>query len=75
MAQARCDGSDPNLLRQVPEGDFDSAVMKLAGHWQATAEPGCVVIQCQCGLLFDDTYRMRSYPHEFFGQLRLPGVT
>lgn len=74
MAMARCDGTDPNLTRQVREADFDPAVMKAAEAWQGTAEPGNIVIQCQCGLFFDDVYRMRVYPHDFVGQLKLPGT-
>lgn len=72
MAMARCDGTDPNLTRQVPV--FDPDTMHLAAAWQATAGPGMTVIQCQCGLYFDDVYRMRTYPHDFVGQLRLPGT-
>lgn len=74
MAARRCDGTDPNLTRQVPGIVFDEAVMTLARNWAFTATDGNVVIQCQCGLVFDDVDRLAIYPHEFIGQQPLPGM-
>lgn len=68
MATRTCDGTDPNLTRQVHEVDYMPRQMTASPEWQATARPDCVVIRCQCGLVFDDTERLTTYPHEFLGQ-------
>ncbi len=72
MAYRLCDGTDPNLTRQVPEGEYDPAAMTLSAEWQHSARPGCVVILCQCRLYFDDAKRTVTYPHELLGQGMLP---
>jgi hypothetical protein len=64
----RCDGTDPNLTRQVPQATFDAASppVTISRPWAFRAEPGHVVICCQCGKVFDDVNRMVTYPHEAF---------
>lgn len=57
----RCDGSDPNLTRDVREGERPS------GPW-----PGSV--PCDCGLVFDDVERMVTYPHDFVRGGRPPVI-
>ena len=58
-----CDGTDPNLTREIPEASFHADTMALS-PWNKSAKPGTVVIQCACGLRFDDVKRMVIYPHE-----------
>jgi hypothetical protein len=67
-----CDGTDPNLTRQVHEVDFMPDRMTVAEEWAATARPHFVVIRCKCGFRFDDELRMTTYPHEYIGQKPLP---
>jgi hypothetical protein len=71
---ARCDGTDENLTRQVRTEDFDPASMTQSRAWAMMARPGFIVVNCQCGLVFDDEDRARVYPHEFIGQGALPGL-
>jgi hypothetical protein len=59
-----CDGTDPNLTRHVPHAEFDGEAMTANAPWAFLAQPGTVVINCQCGLRFDDVTRMVVYPHE-----------
>jgi hypothetical protein len=57
-----CDGTDPNLTREIPATEYDAARHNLS-PWNSSAKPGIVVIQCACGLRFDDVKRMVIYPH------------
>ncbi len=57
-----CEGSDPNLTRDMPAGEYDPARYALS-PWDAAARPGQRVIQCDCGLTFDDVGRMVTHPH------------
>jgi hypothetical protein len=66
----RCNGEDPNLTRPVAERDFDPGSMTVS-PWNSMAQAGTVVIQCQCGLFFDDVHRLVYYPHPFVGQMTL----
>ncbi len=59
-----CDGTDPNLTREIQQWQFDQPVMTVATAWQWAANPGHVIIQCQCGKIFDDVNHMVTYPHE-----------
>lgn len=52
----RCDGSDPNLVRNDPPWDPS----KLPG--EQTVGPGH---PCDCGRVFDDVERMVIFPHPF----------
>ena len=58
-----CDGTDPNLTKQVPAVDFDSDTMTVNTMWKVIAEPGMIVINCQCGKQFDDATCTVLYPH------------
>lgn len=64
----RCDGTDPNLTRQVPQAEFDAASppMTISHPWASRADPGTVVIMCQCGKVFDDARHLVTYPHTAF---------
>jgi hypothetical protein len=57
-----CDGTDPNLTREIPETSFHADTMVLS-PWNKSAKPGMAVIQCACGLRFDDVDRTVIYPH------------
>lgn len=59
----RCDGTDPNLTKSIPAEQFDPATMTTS-HWTSTAGPGEVVVNCSCGLVFDDEKRTVVYPHD-----------
>jgi hypothetical protein len=58
-----CDGTDPNLTRQVPYEDFDGEAMVINTTWKMIAQPGHIVINCQCGRYFDDATCTVLYPH------------
>lgn len=64
----QCDGTEPTLIRRIPAAMFDDAAMTISPRWARLAGPGEVVIQCQCGLAFDDEHRRAVWPHEFYGQ-------
>lgn len=64
MAIRRCDGTDPNLTRQVPEEEFDQDTMTLNMLWKVIALPGHVIVNCQCGRVFDDVDRVVTHPHQ-----------
>lgn len=51
--QRHCDGTDPNLTRPVREGE------EPEGPWPDSRP-------CDCGLVFNDVYRLVIYPHEKF---------
>jgi len=72
--RAHCDGKDENLTREVRFEDFNHATMTQNRPWSMMARIGFVMINCQCGLVFDDEDRERVYPHEFIGQAALPGM-
>jgi hypothetical protein len=63
-----CNGTDPNLTRTVLAEAFDPAVMTESPNWGFRAQDGQVVINCQCGEVFDDVGRMVTYPHQPIGQ-------
>lgn len=60
-----CDGTDPNLTRDIPADQFDAATMTVS-PWDMAAKPGEVVINCQCHQVFDDDDHLTFYPHEVF---------
>jgi hypothetical protein len=57
----RCDGTDPNLTRDVREGE------QQRGPWPGT-------VPCDCGRVFDDVDRLTIYPHSLVGGSPFPGV-
>jgi hypothetical protein len=63
-----CDGSDDNLTREIPPGEFDAVVMTASVNWDRIGQRlhGNRVIRCSCGLSFDDADRKVTYPHEPF---------
>lgn len=60
-----CDGTDPNLTRYLPAAEYDATRHNLS-PWKRTGQPGEIVIQCDCGLTFDDVYREVIWPHHTF---------
>ena len=69
----RCDGTDPNLTREIPEAEYDPVQMILA-PWQSTAKPKTAVIQCQCAASFDDVKQRTIWPHKPVTPGSLPGL-
>lgn len=65
MANRYCDGTDPNLTRVVLPADLVAG--DVISHWHVTAKEGTVIIQCRCGLEFDDVNLQVIYPHNFIG--------
>lgn len=63
MAMRHCDGTDPNLTRTIPADEFDPERMTLS-HWDSTARSGERIVNCACGLMFDDDDRRVVYPHQ-----------
>lgn len=64
MGLRLCDGTDPNLTREISKIEFDPKTQTVSG-WGA-AHVGCVVIQCECGLRFNDEIRRVTWPHQHF---------
>jgi len=64
-----CDGSDPNLTREIPASAYNEVTETISPNWdRALATPGVTrIICCNCGLQFDDEDRMVVYPHQFNG--------
>lgn len=54
----RCDGTDPNLTRDVRDGE------EPRGPWAGS-------VPCDCGAVFDDVYRQVIYPHHPTGGVSL----
>lgn len=65
MSIRTCDGTDPNLTRVVMPGDLQPG--DIIAPWHVTAKEGTVIIQCRCGLEFDDVNLQVIYPHNFIG--------
>jgi hypothetical protein len=68
-----CDGTDPNLTREIPATEYDAARHNLS-PWNQSAKPGTVIIQCSCGLRFDDVDRTVIYPHHPTGGVGRAGL-
>ena len=62
MALRNCNGNDLELVRVIKANDFDAACMNTV---PGPAMEGLVAIACNCGLMFDEEYRSKVYPHEF----------
>jgi len=61
----RCDGSDPNLTRELTEAELIARPQPpRLSPWNSSAKPDHAVICCDCGLSFDDTFRLTRWPHE-----------
>lgn len=64
-----CDGTDPNLTRdlaQAEPGELKAGMSFVLSPWDAGTAGG-VVVNCNCGLVFDDAERRVVYPHEPVG--------
>jgi hypothetical protein len=62
-----CDGSDPNLTREVPAAAYNPVTETVSPNWdKALGVPGVTrIICCNCGLEFNDEDRMVIYPHQY----------
>jgi hypothetical protein len=77
-----CDGTDPNLIREILASEYDPRRDTLSS-WDKAAPEGHHVICCRCGLEFDDVRRAVIWPHaalppklslaEFEAQAGIPG--
>lgn len=62
-----CDGTDPNLTRRVLTTHFEPATQTRSDVWQgAAAGTDYTIINCACGLSFDDVDHRTTWPHEGF---------
>jgi hypothetical protein len=59
-----CDGRDTNLTRHIPFPDFIPETMTRSPWDKIEAGNEYVVINCNCGLIFDDVDHMTIYPHQ-----------
>ena len=60
-----CDGTDPNLTRDLQADEYDPDVHTLSPwHTRQHGKRGIMRINCQCGLRFDDVDCTVIYPHE-----------
>jgi len=62
-----CDGTDPNLTRAIPLAAYGLAGDYTVSPWNGSARPGEVIVNCNCGLRFDDFDRQVIYPHQWLG--------
>lgn len=60
----RCDGTDNNLTRWVPDDDYNPATMTPSVIWDRPGQSPGRVIRCACGRAFDDMDRLTIWPHQ-----------
>jgi len=63
-----CDGTDPNLTREIPLADYDPQQHRLSPWTDIFRHPpDTVVICCDCGLTFNDAAQRVLHPHDPVG--------